>query len=81
MDILATDKTGTLTEGKISYTGALPAAGDVSDDRLLTLGLLRRRIFSGRHGVRCRAELRWTRRCGAFRRGSFGAVALLSGWT
>ena len=40
MDILVTDKTGTLTEGKISYTGALPAAPEMSDGGLLTLGLL-----------------------------------------
>ncbi|MFE4541597.1 magnesium-translocating P-type ATPase [Arthrobacter sp. NPDC056727] len=40
MDILVTDKTGTLTEGKISFTGALPATPDVSDAGLLTLGLL-----------------------------------------
>jgi Mg2+-importing ATPase len=40
MDILVTDKTGTLTEGRISFTGALPAAPDVSDAGLVTLGLL-----------------------------------------
>ncbi|TNB74250.1 magnesium-translocating P-type ATPase [Arthrobacter sp. BB-1] len=40
MDILVTDKTGTLTEGRISFTGALPAAPNVSDAGLLTLGLL-----------------------------------------
>src|SRR6478752_5526367 len=40
MDILVTDKTGTLTEGKISFTGALPASPETSDDGLLTLGLL-----------------------------------------
>ncbi|GAP55605.1 magnesium-transporting ATPase, P-type 1 [Arthrobacter sp. Hiyo6] len=40
MDVLVTDKTGTLTEGKISFTGALPAATGVSGAELLTLGLL-----------------------------------------
>ncbi|QDG87546.1 magnesium-translocating P-type ATPase [Pseudarthrobacter sp. NIBRBAC000502770] len=40
MDILVTDKTGTLTEGRISFTGALPASPETSDDGLLTLGLL-----------------------------------------
>ncbi|WP_028266302.1 magnesium-translocating P-type ATPase [Arthrobacter sp. MA-N2] len=40
MDILVTDKTGTLTEGRISFTGALPASPDLSDVELLTLGLL-----------------------------------------
>lgn len=40
MDILVTDKTGTLTEGKISFTTALPATPEVSDGGLLTLGLL-----------------------------------------
>ncbi|HXF01436.1 MAG TPA: magnesium-translocating P-type ATPase, partial [Arthrobacter sp.] len=40
MDILVTDKTGTLTEGRISFSGALPATSDLSGDGLLTLGLL-----------------------------------------
>ncbi|MDQ0635049.1 Mg2+-importing ATPase [Arthrobacter pascens] len=40
MDILVTDKTGTLTEGRISFTGALPVTPDLSDADLLTLGLL-----------------------------------------
>ncbi|WAJ33854.1 magnesium-translocating P-type ATPase [Arthrobacter sp. FX8] len=40
MDILVTDKTGTLTEGRISFTSALPVTQDVSEDDLLTLGLL-----------------------------------------
>lgn len=40
MDILVTDKTGTLTEGKISFTRALPVSPETSDDRLFTLGLL-----------------------------------------
>jgi P-type Mg2+ transporter len=40
MDILVTDKTGTLTEGRISFTAALPAHPGVSDGELLTLGLL-----------------------------------------
>ncbi|RAX15943.1 magnesium-translocating P-type ATPase [Pseudarthrobacter sp. AG30] len=40
MDILVTDKTGTLTEGKISFTAALPATAELPGDTLLTLGLL-----------------------------------------
>lgn len=40
MDILVTDKTGTLTEGRISFTAALPATPGLSDGELLTLGLL-----------------------------------------
>ncbi|WP_320537765.1 magnesium-translocating P-type ATPase [Pseudarthrobacter sp. IC2-21] len=40
MDILVTDKTGTLTEGRISFTGALPLTPETSDGGLLTLGLL-----------------------------------------
>ena len=40
MDILVTDKTGTLTEGKISFTSALPAVPEMSEGELLTLGLL-----------------------------------------
>lgn len=40
MDVLVTDKTGTLTEGRISFTAALPAGEGVSPGALLTLGLL-----------------------------------------
>jgi Mg2+-importing ATPase len=40
MDVLVTDKTGTLTEGHISFTGALPAGPACSSDELLVLGLL-----------------------------------------
>lgn len=40
MDILVTDKTGTLTEGTISYTGPLPVAPEVTQDQVLTMGLL-----------------------------------------
>jgi Mg2+-importing ATPase len=39
MDVLVTDKTGTLTEGRITYTGALDPAGEASTTALL-LGLL-----------------------------------------
>ncbi|HET8880362.1 MAG TPA: magnesium-translocating P-type ATPase [Arthrobacter sp.] len=40
MDILVTDKTGTLTEGRISFTAALPAAPGTGAQELFTLGLL-----------------------------------------
>ena len=40
MDVLVTDKTGTLTEGRISFTAALPVGTGVSAGELLTLGLL-----------------------------------------
>ena len=40
MDILVTDKTGTLTEGRISFTAALPADSTTSPAQLLLLGLL-----------------------------------------
>ncbi|KQR62369.1 magnesium-transporting ATPase [Arthrobacter sp. Leaf337] len=40
MDVLVTDKTGTLTEGRISFTAALPAREGLSPGALLTLGLL-----------------------------------------
>ncbi|MGO4382990.1 magnesium-translocating P-type ATPase [Specibacter sp. RAF43] len=39
MDVLVTDKTGTLTEGRISFTAALPARPDISAARLFALGL------------------------------------------
>jgi Mg2+-importing ATPase len=39
IDVLVTDKTGTLTEGRISLTAALDPAGERSDD-VLGLGLL-----------------------------------------
>ncbi len=40
MDVLVTDKTGTLTEGRISFTGALPAGPSRTAAGLFTLGLL-----------------------------------------
>ncbi|MDI3240181.1 magnesium-translocating P-type ATPase [Arthrobacter sp. AL08] len=40
MDVLVTDKTGTLTEGRISFTAALPAGTGITAGELLTLGLL-----------------------------------------
>lgn len=40
MDILVTDKTGTLTEGRISFSAALPVTTTTSPARLLLLGLL-----------------------------------------
>ncbi|MFS0717793.1 magnesium-translocating P-type ATPase [Arthrobacter sp. 1P04PC] len=40
MDILVTDKTGTLTEGRISFTMALPVAQGTGPPELFTLGLL-----------------------------------------
>ncbi|MCI4657176.1 magnesium-translocating P-type ATPase [Cryobacterium zhongshanensis] len=40
MDVLVTDKTGTLTEGKISFTTAIPAAPHVQAGDVLRFGLL-----------------------------------------
>ncbi|MCC9068470.1 HAD-IC family P-type ATPase [Arthrobacter cryoconiti] len=40
MDVLVTDKTGTLTEGRISFTCALPVDPLVSKDELFVLGLV-----------------------------------------
>ena len=40
MDVLVTDKTGTLTEGRISYTSAEPIRPDLSADDVARLGLL-----------------------------------------
>lgn len=40
MDVLVTDKTGTLTEGHISFTSALPVRSEVSKAELFALGLI-----------------------------------------
>lgn len=40
MDMLATDKTGTLTEGKISFVGGRTVPTDLAEPELLRLGLL-----------------------------------------
>jgi Mg2+-importing ATPase len=40
MDVLVTDKTGTLTEGSVSFTRALPVDPARSGDELTTLGLV-----------------------------------------
>ena len=40
MDVLVTDKTGTLTEGHISFTSALPVLSEVSKAELFALGLI-----------------------------------------
>ncbi|POH60038.1 magnesium-translocating P-type ATPase [Cryobacterium zongtaii] len=40
MDVLVTDKTGTLTEGHIAFTAALPVGANVTADELFRLGLL-----------------------------------------
>ena len=40
MDVLVTDKTGTLTEGAISFSGAIPVGPATSSAELFTLGLL-----------------------------------------
>jgi P-type Mg2+ transporter len=40
MDVLVTDKTGTLTEGRISFTAALPVGPDVTEAGLFALGLV-----------------------------------------
>ncbi|NVM94208.1 magnesium-translocating P-type ATPase [Arthrobacter wenxiniae] len=40
MDVLVTDKTGTLTEGRISFTAALPVRPDITETGLFVLGLV-----------------------------------------
>jgi len=40
MDVLVTDKTGTLTEGAISFSESLPVDASLTTDALVTLGLL-----------------------------------------
>ena len=62
VDVLFTDKTGTLTRGRIDYTAAVPC-GDATSDAVLRWGLLCT-------GTRARtaprsAATRWTRRCGS----------------
>lgn len=39
MDVLVTDKTGTLTEGRISFTAAIPTRPDITEAELFVLGL------------------------------------------
>lgn len=40
MDVLVTDKTGTLTEGQITFQRAIPIDGNYTEEDLVTLGLL-----------------------------------------
>ena len=40
LDLLVTDKTGTLTEGRISFTAAIPVDESVTSDQLFRWGLL-----------------------------------------
>ena len=49
MDVLVTDKTGTLTEGHIAFTSALPADPSVTADELLRLGLLATEVDYAEH--------------------------------
>jgi Mg2+-importing ATPase len=56
LDVLVTDKTGTLTEGRITLHAALDPTGKQSSD-VLRLGLLA--TETGRSGA-----TRWTPRCG-----------------
>lgn len=51
MDVLVTDKTGTLTEGKVSFSGAIPARPDLTSDRLLVLGLAATEVDYSRAGT------------------------------
>jgi Mg2+-importing ATPase len=50
MDILVTDKTGTLTEGRITFTAALDPSGAASDE-VLRLGLLSTETAPGESGA------------------------------
>jgi Mg2+-importing ATPase len=50
MDVLVTDKTGTLTEGRITFTTALDPSGAASDD-VLRLGLLSTETAPGESGA------------------------------
>ncbi|TFD18282.1 magnesium-translocating P-type ATPase [Cryobacterium sp. TMT2-23] len=40
MDVLVTDKTGTLTEGRIRFTGTMSVRPEVSDEEVAVLGLV-----------------------------------------
>ncbi len=46
MDVLVTDKTGTLTEGNISFSEAIPINSSTSVDSLVTLGLLATEVIN-----------------------------------
>jgi P-type Mg2+ transporter len=50
MDVLVTDKTGTLTDGRITLTAALDPSG-ASDERVLLLGLLSTESVDGADAV------------------------------
>ena len=61
IDILITDKTGTLTEGRISLVDAVDPAGAHADS-VLRAGLLATDVDPRRPAVS--APTRWTPRCG-----------------
>lgn len=50
MDVLVTDKTGTLTEGQITFQGAIPVTEGNSEESIAVLGLLATEGFGG-HGT------------------------------
>ena len=82
MDILFTDKTGTLTEGRISFTGALPGRRGRPTGELLTLGLLATEADYAEARLRGRAATPWMPPSGKHpARPGFRAGSATSGWT
>ena len=69
MDVLVTDKTGTLTEGRISFIAALDPAG-AADDEVLRLGLLATEADLPDSRPARPAATRWTPRSGQAPRGA-----------
>ena len=77
MDILVTDKTGTLTEGRISFTAALPVGAGIEPAELLTLGLLATEAeYAEAQALHGRPEPLGRRALGIRRRGGLPAGAL-----
>lgn len=63
MDVLVTDKTGTLTEGRITFAAALDPPG-ADSGQALRLGLLSTETDPGGGTSAQSAGTRWMRRCG-----------------
>ena len=64
LDVLVTDKTGTLTEGRISFKRALPAHGSLDASEVYLRGMLAtEQDYRSAHGTTVGLN-RWMRHCG-----------------